>query len=296
MPGGNESIGIDKPPRRGIVISALQIIEPRLGVVIIPSVAEGIIIRARMVALVVVGLRTVSPGIICVRDELTARRVIDADDVALQVLLEPIGVKRARAVLRRAVEHSDRATLGVVEEEEQMIAPALADDLRAVQRVGVCRSVYDLPCADAVGVVGVRDGATVLYRACKPSAVRPREGVARPIVVRQRVADRIVGEGNAVIRGELVAPVCIGIAVGVGALEACRGGSYACRSQGVDPLREDIRRVVVGVNVGLSRDAVVLAEELTNATRFSVPIENPLRTLYRNFGISQYKSSHIIDR
>ena len=208
MPGGNESIGIEEPPRRGIVISALQIIEPRrgivisalqiieprLGVVIIPSVAEGIIIRARMVALVVVGLRAVSPRIVGVRDELTARRVIDADDVALQVLLEPIGIKRAGTVLHRAVEHSDRATLGVVEEEEQMIAPALADDLRAVQRVSVRCSVYDLPCADAVGVVGVRDRATVLYRVCKPSAVRPREGVARPVVVRQRVADRIVGE------------------------------------------------------------------------------------------------------
>ena len=195
MPGGNESIGIEEPPRRGIVISALQIIEPRLGVVIIPSVAEGIIIRARMVALVVVGLRAVSPRIVGVRDELTARRVIDADDVALQVLLEPIGIKRAGTVLHRAVEHSDRATLGVVEEEEQMIAPALADDLRAVQRVSVRCSVYDLPCADAVGVVGVRDRtAAILYRPCKPSAVRPREGVARPIVVRQRVADRIVGE------------------------------------------------------------------------------------------------------
>ena len=189
LPGGNESVGIEEPPRRGIVISALQIIEPRLGVVIIPSVAEGIIIRARMVAFVVVGFRTVAPGVVGVRDELTARRVIDADDVALQVLLEPIGPKRAWTVLRRAVEHSDRAPLGVVEEEEQMIAPALADDLRAVQGVGVCRSVYDLPCADAVGVVGVRDGAiAVLYRACKPSAVRPREGVARPVVVRQRVA------------------------------------------------------------------------------------------------------------
>ena len=46
----------------------------------------------------------------------------------------------------------------------------------------------------------------------------PGEGVGRTVIVGQRIADGIVGDGATVIRGQTVLPAIGGVAVGMGAL------------------------------------------------------------------------------
>ena len=46
----------------------------------------------------------------------------------------------------------------------------------------------------------------------------PGEGVGRTVIVGQRIADGIVGDGATVIRGQTVLPAIGGVAVGMGTL------------------------------------------------------------------------------
>ena len=49
--------------------------------------------------------------------------------------------------------HTDGLAAFIIEIDQKIIAPRLADDLRAVQGVNVVDTVYDLVRANAVGVV-----------------------------------------------------------------------------------------------------------------------------------------------
>ena len=85
-------IGIDKSSRIRIVVSRLEVIEPRLGIVIVAPVPEGIVgCVAVLSGRVVAGDGRIAPGIVAVGKGLDSAVVIDGDDVALQVLLKPEG-------------------------------------------------------------------------------------------------------------------------------------------------------------------------------------------------------------
>ena len=83
---------IEEPSRFRIVIPTLQIIQFGLGVVVIPTIAEGVISphdallhRGR------IGRRAegkISPGVIRIRADFLSGGVIDSNNVPLQVLLK----------------------------------------------------------------------------------------------------------------------------------------------------------------------------------------------------------------
>ena len=100
--GADIPIRIQKPSPLWVIVPALQIVQPGLGVVVIPPIPERIEradnpllnrCRARLG-----GNRAVAPCVIGVRAYLGSVFRVDGDDVPLQVLLEVIGVVLALSV------------------------------------------------------------------------------------------------------------------------------------------------------------------------------------------------------
>ena len=116
----------------------------------------------------------------------------------------------------------DVAVLGAVEVDDGRLALRVVEE---VQVVGKLREVHDLLAvegvvdrraaevfahAQAVGIVIKGNRVSQRRYAGKLPACTPDVG---PVAVRQRVADGVVGDGCAVIRGELILPCGI---VGIG--------------------------------------------------------------------------------
>ena len=91
----------------------------------------------------------------------------------------------------RSVLHPDGGTRFVVQVDQEVVIPSLADDLGAVQGVNVVGSVHDLVGTDTVGVIHELQerlpavAAHLLELAAVPSEVVPVEGGG--------VADGVVG-------------------------------------------------------------------------------------------------------
>lgn len=100
--GANIPIRIQEPSPLRVIVPTLQIVQPRVRIVVIPPIPERIEradnpllnrCRARLG-----GNRAVAPRIVCVRAYLGSVFRVDGDDVPLQVLLEVIGVVLALSV------------------------------------------------------------------------------------------------------------------------------------------------------------------------------------------------------
>ena len=100
--GADIPIRIQEPSPLGVIVPALQIVKPRIGIVVVSPVPEGIKradnplltrCRARLG-----GNRAVAPCVIGIRAYLGSALRVDGDDVPLQVLLEVIGVVLALSV------------------------------------------------------------------------------------------------------------------------------------------------------------------------------------------------------
>ena len=100
--GADIPIRIEKPSPLWVIVPALQIVQPRVRIVVIPPIPERIEradnplltrCRARLG-----GNRAVAPCVIGVRAYLGSALRVDGDDVPLQVLLEVVGVVLALSV------------------------------------------------------------------------------------------------------------------------------------------------------------------------------------------------------
>ena len=95
--GADIPIRIQEPSPLGVIVPALQIVKPRIGIVVVSPVPEGIKradnlllnrCRARLG-----GNRAVAPCVIGVRAYLGSALRVDGDDVPLQVFLEVVGIE-----------------------------------------------------------------------------------------------------------------------------------------------------------------------------------------------------------
>ena len=100
--GADIPIRIQEPSPLRVIVPALQIVQPRVRIVVIPPIPERIEradnpllnrCRARLG-----GNRAVAPCVIGIRAYLGSVFRVDGDDVPLQVLLEVIGVVLALSV------------------------------------------------------------------------------------------------------------------------------------------------------------------------------------------------------
>ena len=159
---------IEEPSRFRIVIPALQIVQPGLGVVVIPTIAEGVISphdallhRGR------IGCRAegkIPPGAIRIRADFLAGSVIDGYDISLQVLLKEIVLELPGRHALRPVLQPDGSAVLIIEVYKEVVRglrattalrrPCLGDDLGAVQQVAVLLTANRLGGPDPVCIVG----------------------------------------------------------------------------------------------------------------------------------------------
>ena len=273
MPCCNVSIRVDKPPGFGIIVSALEIVQPRFGIIDIPAVAEGVKFAQR-VRHGAGGGQRITPCIIGVRYHLRAAAVDQPGHIALCIL---------QVEVLRAIVGDGHGPQLVVGEVQRRIAGGCRNiDLRQrVAKVGIAcpRSLARVDDLTA-GIAGVIDAAVfadsvpagVIAEAdhfrvagsigtghlLQLAAVLP---TVAPCAVVGQVTDGIGGQCLSVVAGEQILPCAVAIAVGVGI--QCR----AQRAGGVGILRlaEDITAVVVGVDPRLARRLIVLAGQLVEA-------------------------------
>ena len=182
----------------------MQIVQPGLGVIVIPTIPEGIkradnlLLRRGGPGGIRIG--EVAPGIIGVGTDFCPVLGVDGDDVPLQVLLEVVGVKRPCRITGPVVLQTHGQAVLIVQVDQQVVEglrPAtvpgvlgLTDDLRAVQRVPVHRRAVGLFRPDALVIVleGVLELPGVHGHLHKLAAA-PGQGVA---VVCSRITNAIV--------------------------------------------------------------------------------------------------------
>ena len=171
------------PSLGGVIVPAAEVVQPRLAVIDVPAVAQGI--------------HSAEGG------GHGAAGIHKAGDIALGVLQVEIPV---------AVVHHGRRSNGVVGKMQLVAAPGHLRQLIAQVREVVRRAVDRLGNALAVGIVAVGDAAAALAHRRQLAAVLPGVG---PCAVGQGIAYGVVGDGLPIERRQQVRP--IGVAVGIGA-------------------------------------------------------------------------------
>lgn len=173
------AVCVDKPADLGIIVAALEVIEARFSIVIIAAVAKGIELgdgrpdRSGTGAAVRHGKRS-APCVVGVFGGETAAAVDQRHNVALQVGDVVVG---GGGAVRGLVGDGIGALLAVVEEVENVAAPALAHHAAVLRDELGGDAVDGLAGADAVHVVGVGGGAAAAGHRGKPAALRPRHRV-----------------------------------------------------------------------------------------------------------------------
>ena len=121
--------------------------------------------------------------------------VIYSHNVTLQIGFIPIDIPLVFGVGIVSVLHTDRRAVCIVEVDNYFIACNLGYELVAVIVISGNYAVFSFALPYAIVVVGESKGISVIRCACEPST-RPAKGCA--VVVRQRVADLVIGYGVAV--------------------------------------------------------------------------------------------------
>ena len=203
-------VNIDKPPELRIIIAAVEIIKARLGVVIIPPVAEGILVAHGVAG--GVGDGAVAPGVVGVfRNHLPRGGPDDGNDIPLQVVevVEQHGpVGKAHALAG-----------AVVEEPHNGIPGLLRQNLAAVEEKFRGGAVHRFGCSDAISVVLIAVGIAAVGDLPQLPA-HPGVGGA---VVAGHVADAVVGDGLAVVLGQQIIPAAVAVGVGLGLQNVAQG-------------------------------------------------------------------------
>ena len=119
---------------------------PSLGIVVVATVAEGVVLRGGVLSGIYIRGGAVAPGIVSIGDELGSILIIHRNDIALQVLFEEIGIKIAVCIGRSPIAVTD-GRAGLVVEINKSIGfgtvnvDRFLDDLGAVDRVFVAKGI-----------------------------------------------------------------------------------------------------------------------------------------------------------
>ena len=206
----DKTICADKPPELRVIVPAIQVIKARLGVVIVPPVAEGVLFTHGVAG--GVGDGAVAPGVVGVfRNHLPRGGPDDGNDIPLQVVevVEQHGTVGEAHALAGAV----------VEEPHNGIPGLLRQNLAAIEEEFRGGSIHRLAGADAVSVVLIAVGVAAVGDFPQLPA-HPGVGGA---VVACHVADAVVGDGLAVVLGQQIGPAAVAVGVGFGLQNLAQG-------------------------------------------------------------------------
>ena len=186
-------ICIDEPLHNRVIVAALQIVPACFGVVVVPTIAQGVNIldinsrRGRICC-----GEDFAPGVVGVLGADGAVGVDELYDIALQVQNVVVGQPAFAAV--GGIAERIGSAVGVVDELQDGCAVFLADDLAVLGNVVVLNTIDGLAGTDAVHVVGVSISVTTLLQAGQLSAVLPRQvGIGCAVVP----VDGIATDGGA---------------------------------------------------------------------------------------------------
>ena len=199
----------------------------------------------------------VAPRAVVVGRGERAVRVQQRNDVALRV--ENVVVeRRGRAVV---VDHGERLAAVVVDKLKRFAVPLLAHDLAGERRVIVRRAVDRFAGTDAGHVVGVLHGLASHDGLCKLAALRPRERILFPVIVRDGVARGrdVARPGLAFVEDVLGRTVCRHAREQIGPRGV--GVAKGLRDRAVFRNAPDVARRVVGIAEGRLA-AVLLRHQL----------------------------------
>jgi len=248
LPCGRIPIRIDKPAPPRVIIPALQIVQPRLRVIDIPAVAQGVLCaegggqRAG-------GGQQIAPCVVGVGHDARTAGIDETGHIALRVL--DIEILCAVAV------HGQRAGR-VVGKVQLIAAPRQLHQLVAQIMVIVGRAVDSFRDALAVGIVAVGDIRSGLAHPRELAAVLP---CVRPRAVAQEVADLVRRQALAVDAREQIAPARVAVAV----VDGTHRRAETSGGVGILRFAQDVPAAVVGIRPRLSRRLIVLADELVEA-------------------------------
>ena len=194
------AIGIYEAADLGIVVARLEVVETRLGVVIIPTVAERVNVRQRSAA-----AYYLAPGIVGIACDSVAAAVDYTDNVALRV--EDVVVQRI------IVLHRQRLVVLVVDEVDGLAAARLTGHKAAEGREIIRRRPHGLAAANARHIVGIAYIRAADLGRRQSASLRPCERAS--VVILRRISAG-VGDRAAVVRRQQVAPrtVAVGIIIG----------------------------------------------------------------------------------
>ncbi len=175
----------------------MEVVHTDLGIVVIASVAEWVD-GGNGTAGGVICSCTYAPGVVVIAGYSGAAGVGNADDIALQVLLE---VERLLII-----DDAANGLLGIVQGNQNVFAPGFLQDLATIQCVVVLHATYSFTGSDAVGIIGVCVFAEGLHL----PALFPNQGVSQ---IFGGVALGVVGDGLAIVTGQQVGPCGIVVAI-----------------------------------------------------------------------------------
>ena len=226
LAGGGVGVGVQESAGGGVIIAGLEVIKASFAVVVVATVAQGVSLGhgtggGEDVAVGVVGIagNGVSAGI----------------DQPHYIALEVGDVIVVGAVALHGVGHS----VSVVEEVQGGVGAGMVLPQQLTAGIAVVDgcAVYDLIIPESVAVVDIGIGLAVYYRFGQSSALAPGKGVPPAIVVAQRIAAAVVGNGLSVIGGQQVSPLAVAIGIAVAGCAVALG--------------KDVAPQVVGIGVGL---------------------------------------------
>ena len=137
-------IRINKPTYLRVIVPRLQVIEPRLGIIIIPSVPERIHTRHCS------GCGNyIAPCVIFVCRNRCSACVVDCNNVSLKILSEHIAVKGAYRIACCAVLEAYRRTRLIINIYQQCVSELLGYEQVSVINVFVNDTIYSLAYSQA---------------------------------------------------------------------------------------------------------------------------------------------------
>ena len=229
----NSTIRTDEPSKLRTIVPAVEVIQPRFGIVVIAPVAEGILFAHGVAG--GIGDGAFAPGVVAVPGHHLARSgPHDGDDIPLhvvEVIIQRVAVGEAHPLART-----------VVEEQHNAVPGFLGQDLAAVEEKLRLGAVHRLGRADAVGVVLVAVGIAAVGDLRQLPAL-PGVGGA---VVACHVPDGVVTDRLTVVLRQQVAPAAV-VDIGASLQSGRRQGSGR---KGIPLYRFDIPGAVVGIDEG----------------------------------------------
>ena len=139
-----DCISINKSPNLRIIISALQIVHPNFVIEVITPITERV--NGGNVAVGdILGNGANAPSVVVIFGYNIAVLVGDGNDIALQVLVEVEG--------NTVVKNTANGVLVVIEGNNDVAIPLLAENLGAIKGIGVRDTIYSFACTNTVGIV-----------------------------------------------------------------------------------------------------------------------------------------------